>query len=178
MMQKINVIDLDSTLLPYDSFGTLVKRDLKKFNLFVWGITILRVLRIVSSLKFKQVLITHWEKKHTQIFFDDYANTIYKDLDKKVLDLIASKTELGTINILLSASPDLYVQRVIELLEWEGRGSYFNEGQFVNLYSQEKINWVLKNYPNSRFEYCFAISDSHSDDKLLSMFNEHIFWKN
>lgn len=177
-MQRINVIDLDSTLLPYDSFGRLIKSELKKFDLFVWVFFVLRILKFTSSPTFKKTLTLHWLKKYDDSFLDNYANTIYLDLDKKVLELVDANTETNTVNVLLSASPNLYVQRVVKLLKWSGRGSYFDKEHFVNLYSQEKINWISTNYPLSEYEYYFAISDSKSDNKLLDMFKKSILWKN
>ena len=177
-MRRINVIDLDSTLLPYDSFGWLVKSELKKFDLFVWWFSVLRVLRLASSLEFKKAMTLHWLKKYDDDFLDNYANKIYKDLDKKVLELVDSNTLTDTINVLLSASPDLYVQKVAKLLKWTGRGSYFDKESFVNLYSQEKVNWISTKYPLSQYEYYFAISDSESDNKLLDIFKKSILWKN
>lgn len=177
-MRRINVIDLDSTLLPYDSFGWLVRNELKKFDLFVWWFSVLRVLRLVSSLAFKKAMTLHWLTKYDDTFLDTYADKIYKDLNKRVLELVDANTLTDTINVLLSASPDLYVHKVIKLLKWKGRGSYFDKGHFVHLYSEQKINWILTNYPLSEYEYHFAISDSKSDNKLLNMFKESIFWEN
>ena len=77
MMRRINVIDLDSTLLPYDSFGWLVKSELKKFDLFVWWFSVLRVLRLASSLEFKKAMTLHWLKKYDDDFLDNYANKLY-----------------------------------------------------------------------------------------------------
>ena len=176
-MRRINVIDLDSTLLPYDSFGWLVKSGLKKLDLLVWWFSILRVLRLVSSPEFKKAMTLHWQKKYDDNFLNHYANKVYNDLDKRVLELVYANTMADTINVLLSASPDLYVQKVANLLKWTGSGSYFDKEGFVNLYSHEKINWVSTKYPISEYVYYFAISDSESDNKLLDMFKESILWK-
>ena len=173
-MQEINVIDLDSTLLPYDSYGKLVKNELKKINLYTWLMAILRVLRIISSCKFKELLIKYWENKYDISFFTNYANAIYNDLDKTVHNVIVSKTGAKTKNILISASPDLYVKEVILLLGWEGSGSYFEKDEFINLYSLEKLNWLAINYPRSNYVYNFAISDSYSDEPLLALFKESV----
>ena len=176
-MKRINVIDLDSTLLPYDSFGKLVKNELRKFNLYIWFESVLRILRIISSYTFKQRLTKYWGNKYNQSFFYDYAKMIHRDLDEKILDIISSKMDDNTKNILISASPNLYVKELISLLGWEGSGSYFEDNNFVNLYSKEKIEWLTTNYPESEFNYNFAISDSHSDDKLLSLFKDNLLVK-
>jgi hypothetical protein len=177
-MKKVNVIDLDNTLLPYDSFGRLVKKELKSLDLFVWYISGLRIMRLLSNNIFKHLLIKYWEKKHTKIFFNSYAEAIYNELDTRVLDIVTSKTDINTINILISASPHLYVKRLLILLNWSGSGSYFEEGVFVNLYSKEKISWLMNNFPKSEFFYQFSISDSKSDIELMQLFDESILWSN
>jgi len=133
---------------------------------------------MISSQKLKKLLTVHTGKKYDQSYLDNYANTIYKDIDNRVLNNVLSKTDKDTHNILISASPHLYVKRIIELLEWKGSGSYFEEGKFINLYSQEKVNWLSNNYPSSKFKYYFAISNCHSDDYLLNLFEKSIFWEN
>jgi hypothetical protein len=174
-MDKINVIDLDCTLLPYDSFGKLVKTELKGLKLYVLLVSALRILRIISNLQFKQLLTKYWSNKYEQLFFDNYAKMIYEDLDKNILEIIGSKTDTNTKNVLISASPNLYVKVLISMLGWEGSGSYFKENKFIHLHTEMKINWLENYYPAHELEYNFAISDNHSDDKLLSMFNEYLF---
>ena len=175
-MQKINVIDLDGTLLPYDSFGLLVKSELKKFDLLVWCVSALRTTRLISAYKFKKILMTYWIKKYDTSFFINYANHIYQDLDKKVLGIVQSKTDLNTTNILISASPDVYIIHIIQLLQWQGSGSFIESGKFVNLYSAEKISWLKSHYPIEKYQYNFSISDSRTDENLLALFEESILW--
>jgi hypothetical protein len=175
-MNKINVIDLDCTLLPYDSFRKLVKIELRKLNLYIWIISILRILKVIQGYRYKQLLVLYWENKYDKSFFYNYAKLIYKDLDKNILNIVSSKTDSNTKNILISASPELYVKELIVLLGWEGRGSYYKNKKFINLYSKEKINWLIKNYPKNEVEYNFAISDSQSDVQLLALFQESTLW--
>ena len=174
-MKKINVIDLDGTLIPYDSFGRLVKNEFKKMNLYVGLISVLRVLRIISGYQFKKICIRHLENKYEHSYFEDYAKLTYKNIDKNIIDIVDSKTDLNTKNILISASPNSYVKEIISLLGWEGSGSYFSGSEFTHLYSNEKISWLTHNYPRSAFVYNFAISDSHSDDQLLALFTDSLF---
>lgn len=173
----INVIDLDRTLLPYDSFRALIKKELFKLDLYVIWITIIRITRLTSMDYFKIKMIKHLEKKYKDTYFNEYANILFKDLDKDVLEMIASETKNNTLTILLSASPNLFVKPLIEKLEYEGTGSYFNEkGSFVHIYGSGKIKWLASNYNAQKYNYNFAISDSNTDDELLSLFKKSVKW--
>ena len=171
-MKKINVIDLDLTLINYDSFRKLVKIELVRFNFYVIWITILRLLRIKGKSKYKKEIIRYFEANYDDIFFEKFAKKIFKDIDLDILNLIEGNTSEDTINILLSASPDIYVKHLIKLLSWSGSGSYFDKnGVFYNLHSDLKVSWLLKNYNQSIYEYNFAVSDS--DFELLKLFKEN-----
>lgn len=177
MKKKINVIDLDKTLIPYDSFRVLVKKEIFKFNLRIILFTKLRILRIISLEKYKGYIIPLIEKKYDDSFFKEFALSLYRDMDSLVLKEVQKETDNNTINILLSASPDFYVKHLIEELKWQGKGSYFdNSDKFLHLYGSSKISWVKGNYDESEFEYNMAISDSSTDDKLLTLFQRKIKW--
>lgn len=177
MKNKINVIDLDKTLIPYDSFRLLIKNEIIKFNLTVFLYTILRVIRVISLEKFKKKIIAHLDKKHSTLFFNDFAVKIFNDIDLKVLKIIQMNTDEQTYNILISASPNLYVEKLIEKLEWIGSGSYIDKsGKFIHLHGKGKINWLDDNYINKKYMYNFAISDSSTDDQLLSIFKRKLKW--
>jgi hypothetical protein len=175
-MKRINVIDLDDTLLPYDSFRVLIKGEIKKLNLGVWFWVVCRKLRLISGALFKEKLSSHFNKKYPASFYKCFAAKLHKDLDPLVLDLVLSKTDINTINVLISASPDLYVKELISLLGWEGKGSFFSGSNFIHLHGNEKLEWLLNNYSKENFEYNFSISDSLSDSLLLEQFKNSIFW--
>ena len=78
---------------------------------------------------------------------------------------------------MVSASPDLYVQLLIERLKWEGKGSFLKaDGGINHLYEENKILWVQENFPKNKYSYNMSISDSSSDDKLLKLFKKEIKW--
>ena len=177
MKQQINVIDLDKTLIPYDTFRLLVKQKIVDFDLYIIKLTILRVFRFLSSEKYKNRIIWYFDLRYNDEYFINFTNRILRDIDNKVLELIKNETENGTINILLSASPDFFVKHVIFKLGWVGKGSYFEEnGNFIHIYGKNKINWLLTHYSSINFVYNFAISDSSSDDDLLLLFKKNIKW--
>ena len=145
-MKKINVIDLDKTLLPYDSFRWLIKRELRRINLFIVFWVIIRKLKLVSGNIFKEKLTTYFGTKYSGFFFKSYAEKLYKDLDISILKLIDAKTCPETTNVLLSASPNLYVKELISILGWKGCGSYYNGDKYFNMYGENKLLWLEKNF--------------------------------
>lgn len=177
MKKNINVIDLDKTLIAYDSFRLLIKKELMKFNIYIAGLTLLRVARFITMFSYKDKITIHLKKKHEAVYFKNFADKLFKDINKEVLNLVIKETEVDTINILISASPNLFVKYIIEKLNWEGTGSYFDqENNFIHLYNKNKINWLKSNYNEAQYNYNFAISDSSSDDELLSLFNKKNKW--
>jgi len=175
---KINVIDLDKTLIAYDSFRGLIIQELKTFNSYIIYITTLRVLRLISGTKYKRRTSLYFEKKYNENYFIEYANKLYKDIDQRVLDKIKLDTDDETINILLTASPNFFAKHLIKKLKWSGSGSYFdNKDNYIHLYGEEKIKWLDHKFNPYKFDYNFAISDSSSDDKLLSLFKRKVKWK-
>lgn len=177
MKRKINVIDLDKTLIPYDSFRILVKKEVLNFNWDIIGYTLFRVLRLMSLEKYKEKIIPVIDEKYDDSFFNDFAINLYKDLDSRVLKEIQDETDENTINILLSASPNFYVKYLVEDLKWLGAGSYFNNaGKFIHLHGKGKISWVKSNFNENEYHYNLAISDSSSDDNLLNLFQKKIKW--
>lgn len=175
-MKKINVIDLDKTLIPYDSFGVLIKREIKKGNLSIFFSVLVRVLRLRSNAKFKEIITKKITSKPV-VFFSEFAEEILKAIDPKVQQLIDKETDDNTINILVSASPDVYVQPLIKKMNWQGSGSFFDANlNFNHLYGKGKIKWLKENFNPDSYIYNFAISDSSSDDELLSLFKKKKKW--
>jgi phosphoserine phosphatase len=176
--QRINVIDLDKTLVNFDTFRELVLREIKNGKFAIISLTILRIARLISSSGFKKSVQNYLKKNYPKSFFTDYAAEIYRQLNPEVIELIKQNTDKDTINILLSASPNEYVQPLYEMLKWQGSGSYFDEkNKFHHLYGIEKLSWLEKFYPNTRYQYYFAISDSKTDYQLLDLFKHNLLFK-
>jgi phosphoserine phosphatase len=177
MMTKINVIDLDKTLIPYDSFRELILIRIKGYDLRVTFITILRVFRIISQKKFKSSIVLQKRRRYDDEFSERFAERIFNDIDQRVMNLVEKESDENTINVLLSASPHFYVKYLIHRLNWTGSGSYFaNDKEFIHLYGETKVTWVQKKFPKEKYEYNLAISDSDSDNELLKLFKKEIKW--
>lgn len=177
MKKKINVIDLDKTLIPYDSFEKLVKIQIRNLNLKVIYYTAFRVLRFISLEDYKKKITNLIKLKFDNDYFENFATRLFDDIDKNVLEKINIESESTSINILLSASPNIYVKYLVKKMKWVGTGSYFDENKtFIHLHGKGKIIWIHNNYPPEEYQYHFAISDSCTDDNLLKLFKINIKW--
>lgn len=177
MRVPINVIDLDKTLVDFDTFKILIIREIKKRNLAIFNLTILRILRLISASNFKKEIQKSIRKKHDLAFFTNYANEILQSANPEVIKLIDYYYKQGDINILLSASPDCYVSEVAKQMNWMGKGSYFlKNGEFYHMARENKINWIKKNFPEEEYEYNLAVSDSKSDIGVFIPFKNRVLW--
>ena len=172
MIKKINVIDLDHTLVNYDSFRELIKIQLFKFDIYIIWITLLRLLKIKNRYNYKMEIIKYFENIYDNQYFKKFAVKVFNDIDRNIFNLINEETDDDTINILLSASPTLYVRHIIKKLSWEGTGSYIDEnGFFFHMQGDSKITWLIENYNQIEYKYNFAISDD--DFNLLNLFEKN-----
>lgn len=177
MKTNINVIDLDETLLPYDSFRLLIKNELFKFDFYVIKLTLKRVLRLILNSEFKLKIVLYLQKKYDEDFFKSYADKIFTDINVDVMTLIENENDNGTVNVLLSASPNIFVGHFIHKLGWVGTGSFIdNEGKFIHLHGKEKVKYLMRTFEPENYNYNFAISDSESDDDLLALFKKNKKW--
>lgn len=174
--KKLNVIDLDKTLIPFDSFRILIKNELYKMDLTIMLYTLLRVIRLFSMSRFKEKSILYLERKYDENFYIEFANMLHKNIDQRVLLEIDKHSNFGTLNVLISASPDLYIKHLYFKLGWDGAGSFYEEGVFVHLYGPRKLKFVEDNYDSNLYDYNFAISDSSTDDRLLNRFQNSKKW--
>jgi len=178
-MKKINVIDLDNTLLPYDSFRKyiLICLQNRKSFLSILPLIILRRLRLLDSSAFKKRVI---EKSRKVDNYNDkmkeFSEQLFAGIDNSTIEAVNSYTDSDTINILCTASPEDYVKHLAELLGWECIASQFYSEQnyFIHMHGQKKLETIRKLYPEDKFRYNFAISDSQSDRELLMAFNFRI----
>jgi len=181
-MIQLNVIDLDKTLIPYDSFNTLFYYYLKKPNCFFYlTLTgILRSFKVISGLDFaRRVYNKVKSQSDFEIICQKTAADIKKNADVNVLNLIKKHTDKETVTLLCSASPIDYVAIVANSFNWNFAGSNFdNNGVFFHMYGANKLNFIKLNYPPEKYFYNFSISDSESDSQLLAIFKHKILYKN
>ena len=172
-MKKINVIDLDKTLIPYDSFRSYVVEKIKSGNIKVLLFSLLRKLRLLSASEFKRKVILQTSLLINNKDIEHISLKILNSINSEVYDIIIENTDNETINILCSASPDVYVKKVAEHFGWIGLGSFFNDKKFYHMWGKNKIKFIKEKYPSNEYIYNFAISDSQSDLQLLMQFKKY-----
>lgn len=171
-MKKINVIDLDKTLIPYDSFRRYFFLCIRPKNFFpALAIIVLRKFRLIRMDVFKKRIIALYRNNNDyKSAMTDFADKLYKSINVHVLETINSHTDSQTINVLISASPYDYVNEFCRKVEWSGIASTLQGNDFLHIYGQNKINILKSMYDQKQYNYNFAISDHDSDDDLLSLF--------
>ena len=177
-MKKINVIDLDKTLLPYDSFRKYILIFLrnKQSAFHILPLAILRKLRLLNLSNFKKGVIRKARKVNNyNDKMKEYSNQLFADIDNSIVETVRSHTDSDTINILCSASPEDYVNHLADLLGWECLASQLDseKNYFIHMHGQRKVEAIRELYPEDRFRYNFAMSDSQSDEELLMAFESY-----
>ena len=178
-MKKINVIDLDNTLLPYDSFRKYTLNFLrnKQSTLHILPLIILRKSRLLNSSAFKKRVIERGRKvDNYNDKMKEFSDQLFADIDNSIIETVRNYTASETINILCTASPEDYVKHLADLLGWECLASQLDSDKnyFVHMHGRRKVETIRKLYPEDRFRYNFAISDSQSDEELLMVFESYI----
>ena len=172
-MKKINVIDLDKTLIPFDSFRYLVISEMKAFNLNIILLVIIRKIKLIKAGTFKKLVIKAIKLNTNSNINRKIVNLVNNSIEQKILEKIKDESDNNTINILCSASADSYVSIVAKSLGWEGYGSYTNKEDFYHMYGVNKLKFIEAKFPMSEYQYNFSISDSISDLELLKKFQKY-----
>ena len=181
--KKINLIDLDHTLIPYDSYSNYLKRPLYNFFYFIPCIflIILRKLRVISlTTQKKYSVILNQNINGYQEYVKDYSDQLINDINNKVMNIITDNSDSVTINILCTASPHDYAVLVATKLGWDCIASQFprNHKGFIHVYGKNKISIINELYPKNKYDYNFAISDSYGDITLLAQFKKSVLYNN
>ena len=172
LKMNLIVVDLDHTLIGVDSFNLYMKKKIKQGSIPALFLKTIRVLRLVSLSTYKK-LSTSWMVKK-----DPSLETHIAGLKKTLNDALLSKIKTDYPSgenkiIIMSASPHNYVKPLGEQLLLEAHGSHFNEaGEWVHLHGQGKISFLKQVFPEIKFTYKYAISDSPTDSGFLSLFEQ------
>jgi len=188
-MELIAIFDFDGTLIKRDS---MVLFFLRYFN-FSWKnilnlfqlalVTIKFFLKIYSQKKYKEkflnLVINSSKIKDPEKIADDFSEyllrLVFKDAKKEMSKLKENGFEL----VLLSASPDFYLEKIKDSLGFSKlicTKTNMKNGKITicseDCYGENKIKMLLDEYKkedvNWEESYCFA--DNKSDRHLLGLF--------
>ena len=183
MKKKINVIDLDSTLLPHNSLIYYVLLFLKNQRSFLPVLFHLeqRITGNITKEEFlKKFMITARKTTQYEKKVKKFGLLLYDDIRKPMLRFIMQNTDEFTINILCTASPEDYVKYLCEKLGWPYISSTLddNDENFIHMFGHNKVIAVKKMYPKQKYTYNLAMSDNISDRELLKLFDQSYHIKN
>jgi phosphoserine phosphatase len=183
MKKKINVIDLDSTLLPYNSlihFGLLFVKNRRCCIPLLLYLTQRMTGEITKDEYLKKIMITARKSTQYEKKVKKFGLSLYDDIRKPMLRFILENTDESTINILCTASPEDYVKYLCEKLGWPYISSTLdnNDQKFIHMFGQNKVIAVQKMYPKQNYTYNLAMSDNISDRELLKLFDKSYNIKN
>ena len=188
-MELIAIFDFDGTLIKRDS---MVLFFLRYFN-FSWKnilnlfqlalVTIKFFLKIYSQKKYKEkflnLVINSSKIKDPEKIADDFSEyllrLVFKDAKKEISKLKENGFEL----VLLSASPDFYLEKIKDSLGFSKlicTKTNMKNGKIIisgeDCYGKNKIKMLLDEYRRENVNwgksYCFA--DNKSDRHLLGLF--------
>lgn len=181
-MTKLCILDLDKTLIPYDSFNRYLKYLVKHGSIGVGWLIGLRVCRVISAKSFKRKVFDFVEKSSKlQSLSQRFAYTLKDDIiwPQYLTDILSSGANDVSV-VIISASPDCYLKWLKLSVEIDELnipvsivGSHYIDGQFVEMYGEEKLKYINKNFTPDKYKYYYAISDSQSDLCWMKLFDTY-----
>ena len=136
-MKDLIVIDLDKTLIPFDSFRRYLFLWSQYYPVLIFKLLFLRKFRLLSLSDFKNQFIANISKhKFYDKINEEFAISLVKAINKDIIKIVSEKSKKDCIVLLLSASSDDYVSIVAKLIEFEGQGSYFFKNNFFHLHGK------------------------------------------
>lgn len=157
-MKQLEAYDFDKTLIPYDSFRRYSLMLLRLRPIRIGALLLLRKMRILSATGLKErvtrivtnsVALTR-ESRH-------FAQQLIYDVQ------MPERTTKGGEVLIISASPQVYMRYVAELLQCELLCSDLRNGQYIEMYGITKADYLHRLYPQTDYRYVYAASDSESD---------------
>lgn len=168
-MQRLNVIDLDHTLLSIDSFRSFIVRH---GGIGAIGPVVRRLLKLTDKTGFAREMRNVLQGKlRDAAVVERFTYHLRTKIDQAVMDRVRAETALDDMTVILSASPGEYVSRFAALLRFSaGIGSHDRDNAFFHCQGTNKIAHVRQAFPQDTYEYHFSISDSLDDLELLRLF--------
>ena len=180
--KKINVIDLDGTLLRYNSLTKYTVHALRQWRYFIpiLAFSLLRIFRVIPRDVFQKNLLIRMRKTPNYEYeMKKFSSLLSRDMNTSLIQFILENTDTHTTNVLCTASPEDYVRFLASMLRWEYLCSTFDTTTriFSHLYGEQKISALKQQYPPQTYIYHLAISDSKSDSQLLYLFQKSYYTK-
>jgi phosphoserine phosphatase len=178
MKKKLNVIDLDNTLLPYNSWAKFVMVFLSNWRCFfpIIFFSLLRGFGLLSRGMYQKSLLKIMRKARAyEATAKTFGEALYQDVRMPLVHFIQENTDEATVNVLCTASPEDYVEYLSKKLGWQYISSALDKDSihFIHMFRERKIAAIQQEYPREEFDYHLAMSDDRGDLGLLKLFEKH-----
>ena len=192
-MNRFIFSDFDGTLTTTDSMMSIIIYQRGKLGLAISLLRILPWLILMfmgrySNQRTKEKLLHNCFGKMTEEEFNDFCQSFADShrhiLRKSVYDRLMEAKENGDEVVVVTASPENWVSRLVPEFKILGTKMEFNPrftGRFLtpNCYAQEKVNRRLATYPELKSDrkafHVTAFGDSRGDKEMLAFADEQIF---
>ena len=192
-MNRFIFSDFDGTLTTTDSMMSIIIYQRGKLGLAISLLRILPWLILMfmgrySNQRTKEKLLHNCFGKMTEEEFNDFCQSFADShrhiLRKSVYDRLMEAKENGDEVVVVTASPENWVSRLVPEFKILGTKMEFNPrftGRFLtpNCYAQEKVNRILATYPELKSDrkafHVTAFGDSRGDKEMLAFADEQIF---
>jgi HAD superfamily hydrolase (TIGR01490 family) len=184
--QNLALFDFDGTLCCQDSFTGFIFYALKKHHIMRQGLKILPQIQAyylkrypadqMRATLFYQ-MFRQQNAHNIQTLAVEYAHTLIAQLDSQMLIRLKAHQAQGDQVALVSASLDLYLKPVCEILGIDliCTQPQIIQGKFTGLYqtpdcsAAQKSLRVQAQYALDQFTYIYAYGNSHEDEALLAL---------
>lgn len=154
-MIELYAYDFDKTLIPYDSFRRYLWYLCKYKPITVLSLILLRKLRLLTSCSLKQRI--------TRLVDSSYYLTLKTKLFSEELKKDIEWPENKGVTLIITASPLVYMKYIVDDSMYQLLCSDTINNNYVEMYSNTKSTFLRKHYPQTKYQYTYAMSDSKSD---------------
>jgi len=172
-MTRLYVLDFDKTLIPYDSWNLFLHAIFRKKTIRVGFFLVLRKIGLINRLELKRIVSCYVSKhKQMEVFSEAFAQTLSNDIEFPPY-LFENKYEKKVV--IMSASPMCYLRYLDKYMDCQCEvvGSDFYNGRYIELYGEQKLNYIKTHYPLNQYKYAYALSDSYSDMIWMKEFEKY-----
>lgn len=154
-MIELYAYDFDKTLIPYDSFRRYLWYMCKFKPISILSLIFLRKLRLITSYSLKDRITRLVDSSSfltlkTKLFSEELKKDIVWPTNKGVI-------------LIITASPLVYMKYVVENSTYQLLCSDTIGNQYVEMYGHTKATFLHEQYPQTKYHYTYAMSDSKSD---------------
>lgn len=154
-MIELYAYDFDKTLIPYDSFRRYLWYLCKYKPITVLSLILLRKLRLLSSSSLKHRI--------TRLVESSSYLTVKTKLFSEQLKKDIEWPENKDVTLIITASPLVYMKYIVNDSTYQLLCSDAIDNRYVKMYGHTKATFLHIHYPQSKYHYTYAMSDSTSD---------------